>query len=121
MPSKIERTSEYEMSLAVLGYLRHQPYGEASQEELRAAIPHYIDLTNGDMEDSPSRPGEQRWEQIMRNIQSHHANRRNAGNRTSHHANPNNFVSLGYLEHVPGGGLRITAEGHEFISKLDAS
>ena len=108
MPSKIERTSEYEMSLAVLGYLRHQPYGEASQEELRAAIPHYIDLTNGDMEDSPSRPGEQRWEQIMRNIQSHHAN-------------PNNFVSLGYLEHVPGGGLRITAEGHEFISKLDAS
>ena len=108
MPSKIGRTTEFEMSVAVLRYLHHQPDGEASQEELRAAIPHYIDLTDGDMEDSPSRPGEQRWEQIMRNIQSHYVS-------------PNNFINLGYLEHVPGGGLRITPEGYEFISKLDAS
>ena len=42
-------------------------------------------------------------------------------NIQSHHATPNNFVSLGYLKHIPGGGLRITAEGYEFISKLDAS
>ena len=108
MPSKIERTTEYEMSLAVLRYLRHQPYGEAGQEELRAAIPHYIDLSDGDMDDSPTRPGEQRWEQIVRNI-------------LSHKASPNNFVNLGYLEHVPGGGLRMTPEGYEFISKLDGA
>ena len=108
MPNKSGRTTEYEMSLAVLRYLRHQPDGEASQEELRAAIPYYIDLTDGDLEDSPSRPGEQRWEQIIRNIQSHHVN-------------PRNFINLGYLEHVPGGGLRITPEGREFTSELDAS
>lgn len=108
MPNKQGRTGEREMSLAVLRYLRHQPHGEASQEELRAAIPHYIDLTDGDMEDSPTRPGEQRWEQIVRNIQSHKDS-------------PNNFINLGYLEHVPGGGLRITTEGHDFISKLDGS
>ena len=62
MPSKLERTTEYEMSVAVLRYLHHQPDGEASQKELRAAIPHYVDLTDGDLEYSPSRPGEQRWE-----------------------------------------------------------
>ena len=108
MPNKSGRTTEYEMSLAVLRYLRHQPEGEASQEELREAIPYYIDLTDGDIEDSPSRPGEQRWQQIIRNIQSHHTN-------------PRNFINIGYLEHVPGGGLRITPEGHEFITALDAS
>ena len=42
-------------------------------------------------------------------------------NIQSHHVSPNNFINLGYLEHVPGGGLRITPEGYEFISKLDAS
>lgn len=108
MPSKAGRSTEYDMSVAVLKYLRHQPYGEASQRELRAAIPHYVDLTDGDREDSPTRPGEQRWEQIIRNIQSHKAS-------------PNNFINLGYLEHVWGGGLKITTEGREFISKLDAS
>lgn len=108
MPSKAGRTTEYEMSLAVLKYLRHQPYGEASQEELRSAIPHYTYLTDGDMEDSPSRPGEQRWEQIIRNIQSHKDS-------------PNNFINLGYLEHVLGGGLKITPEGLKFISELDDS
>ena len=108
MPSKTGRTTECDMSVAVLRYLHHQPHGEASQRELRAAIPHYIDLTDGDMGDSPTRPGEQLWEQIIRNIQSHTAS-------------PNNFINLGYLEHVRGGGLRITLEGREFISKLDAS
>ena len=108
MPSKLERTTEYEMSLAVLRYLRRPPQGEASQEELRAVVPHYIDLTDGDMEASPTRPGEQRWEQIVRNIQSHKDN-------------PNNFINLGYLERVPGGGLRMTPAGYEFISEFDAS
>ena len=107
MPSKIGRTTEYEMSVAVLRYLHHQPDGEASQEELRAAMPHYIDLTDGDMEDSPTRPGEQRWEQIVRNI-------------NSHKASPNNFIHLGYLEHVPGGGLRITQKGRDFLLEFDS-
>ena len=107
MPNKAGRATEFEMSVAVLRYLHHQPDGEASQKELRTAIPHYIDLTDGDMEDSPTRPGEQRWEQIVRNI-------------NSHKVNPNNFIRLGYLEHVPGGGLRVTPEGLDFISNLDA-
>lgn len=108
MPNKTGRTTEYDMSVAVLRYLCHQPHGEASQRELRTAIPHYIDLTDGDTEDSLTRPGEKLWEQIIRNIQSHKAS-------------PNNFINLGYLEHVRGGGLRITLDGRKFISKLDAS
>lgn len=108
MPNKNGRTTEYEMSLDVLRYFLRNPHGEASQVELREAIPGYVDLTDGDMEDSPSRPGEKRWEQILRNIQSHHVN-------------PRNFIKLGYLEHVSGGGLRLTPKGRKFILELDAS
>ena len=108
MPNKVGRTSEYEMSVATLRYLSHQPYHEASQEEIRAAMPHYINLTDGDTEDSPSRPGEQRWEQIVRNIQSHKGS-------------PNNFIKLGLLDHVAGGGLRATEKGLGFLFDLDES
>lgn len=93
MPNNHGRTTEYEMSVAVLRYLSHQPNYEASHKEIRAAIPHYVKLTDGDMEDSPSRPGERLWEQIARNIQSH--------KETS-----TNFINLGLLDHVPGGGFQ---------------
>ncbi len=108
MPNIAGRTTERDMSVAVLRYLEHQPFGEATHEELRTVMPHYVSLTEGDLEDSPTRPGEQRWEQIVRNIQSH----KNS---------PNNFIRLEYLEHVSGGGLRITAKGRAFLADLDAS
>ena len=108
MPNKIGRTTELEMSIAVLRYLAHQPQGEAHQDELRDAIPYYVDLTEGDREFSTTRPGEQLWEQIARNIQSHKDN-------------PKNFIKLGYLDHVPGGGLSITEAGRDFLESLDES
>ena len=106
MPSKTGRTTEYEMSVSVLRYLLNHARGEASQEELREPIPNYIDLTDGDTEDSTTRPGEKLWEQIVRNILSHKANKKN-------------FVNQGYLKPVREGGLRITEEGRDFIRNLD--
>ncbi len=106
MPSKTGRTTEFDMSVAVLRHLSKQPDGCASLEELRAAIPYYIDLTRGDMQDSPTRPKECLWEQLLRNIQSHHTS-------------PNNFIRLGYMEHIPGGGYQITENGREFLKDFD--
>ncbi len=108
MPSKTGRTTEREMSFAVLRYLSRQPFGEASQEQIRAAMPQYLNLTEGDLGDSLTRPGEKLWEQIARNINSH------KNNSTS-------IVNLGYVDPVSGGGLRITDKGREFLSKLDES
>ena len=54
-------------------------------------------LTHDDVQPSPTRVGEQVWEQQVRNIQSHHKA-------------DGNFIADGYLEHVEGG-YKITALG----------
>ena len=105
MPSKVGRTTEYEMSVAVMEVAATKPGGYASLDELRAEIPNYTDLTPGDNMYSNTRPGERMWEQLLRNIQSHHTN-------------SSNFIELGYLVHIKGGGYTITDEGREFLETL---
>lgn len=108
MRTRVGRTSEQDMSIAVMRYLAHQPYGEATLPEIRAAIPHYVELTEGDLAYSGTRSGEQLWEQILRNINSHKASN-------------TNFIKRGLLDAVPGGGLRITQAGYKFLADLDES
>ena len=105
MPSKSGRTTEYEMSVSVMEIAASKPDGYASLDVLRAEIPNYIDLTPGDNVYSHTRPGERMWEQLLRNIQSHHAN-------------VSNLIALGYLVHIKGGGYAITGKGREFLKKL---
>ena len=107
MPRKIGRTTEYDISVVVARAAASKPGGYVTLDELRAEIPHYIPLTPGDLEYSTTRPGERLWEQLLRNIQSHHAN-------------ANNFIRLGYLEHFPGGVYAITNEGRKFLESLDS-
>lgn len=107
MPNKIGRTTEYEMSVVVMRSAAAKPGGYVTLDELRIEIPHYIPLTSGDLEYSTTRPGERLWEQLLRNIQSHHKS-------------PNNFICRGYLEHIPGGGYAITEEGRKFLKDLDS-
>ena len=107
MPSKVGRTTEHEMSVMVAKAATAKPGGYVTLDELRAEIPHYIQLTPGDLKYSTIRPGECLWEQLLRNIQSHYKS-------------PNNFIRLGYLEHIPGGGYAITDNGREFLKSLDS-
>ena len=107
MPSKVGRTTEYEMSVAVAKSAAAKPGGYVTLDELRVEVPHYIPLTPGDLEYSTTRPGECLWVQLLRNIQSHHKS-------------PNNLICLGYLEHIPGGGYAITDAGREFLESLDS-
>lgn len=102
MPSKIGRTTEYEMSVAVMRIAATKHGGYATMDELRDEIPNFINLTPGDNEYSTTRPGERLWEQLLRNIQSHHTS-------------TTNFIFLGYLDHIRGGGYAITDAGRELL------
>ena len=106
MPRKHGRTTERQVSIAVLKVLRTKPNHSATLEELRDEVPQFLDLADGDLAPSETRPGENLWEQLLRNIQSHHDSK-------------NNFIRLGYLRSI-GGGYRATTEGLEFLVSLEA-
>jgi hypothetical protein len=70
---------EYEFAQAVEDYL-FDAGGTASIAQIRHALPFYIKLTDADRLPSQSRPGEQMWEQLVRNIVSHRKSTGNAVN-----------------------------------------
>lgn len=65
------RITEAEMASVVRGILRRRPNETATFAELRVMIPKRVKLSAADREPSPSRPGEELWEQIIRNLVSH--------------------------------------------------
>ena len=102
MPRRSGRTPEREFAIAILKIAATKPGNYATLDELRIEIPNYIDFTPDDLEYSTKRPGEQMWEQSLRNVQSHHAN------RTS-------LIARGLLDHIPGGGYAATEAGIVFL------
>lgn len=100
----MSRVTEYDVALAVLKIASANPSGICSLNQARNEIPNYLQLSADDLADSETRPGEPMWHQQIRNIQSHHAAE-------------GNFIYDGLLEHVPGGGYRITEKGLKFLQK----
>lgn len=98
------KTTEQELSYAVLRILSEIESGSATYAELIIKIPSYIELTDADKAPSETRENEQLWEQRVRNI-------------TSHKDSANNFIYLGYLESVDSG-LRITDYGREQLVSI---
>ena len=66
----MDRIREAELGKAVERYL-HDAGGTATIAQIRRALPHYIELTEQDRQPSVTRPGEQIWEQQVRNIVCH--------------------------------------------------
>ena len=64
------RISEDEIAVATERYLRDAG-GSATIGQIRRALPHYIDLGANDRQPSPTRPGEELWEQKVRNLVCH--------------------------------------------------
>ena len=102
MPRRSGRTPERVFAIAILRIAATKPGNYATLDELRLELPHHVDLTPEDLEYSTTRPGEQMWEQSLRNVQSHHAN------RTS-------LIARGLLDHIPGGGYAATEAGIAFL------
>lgn len=68
--AKSNRTSETEFYSAVTAVLIDAG-GSATVTYVRRRIPKYLTLTSADLAPSPTRPGEQLWEQQVRNIVCH--------------------------------------------------
>lgn len=64
------RISEEEVAAATEKYLRDAG-GSATISQIRHALPHYIELGSNDRQLSPTRPGEEVWEQQVRNLVCH--------------------------------------------------
>lgn len=92
------KDAEERISRGVLRIAAAHPKGLASYNRCRIELPNIVKLTAADLAPSTTRPGEPMWHQIVRNIKSHDKEE-------------NNYIALGYLEHVPKTGYRITAAG----------
>lgn len=68
------RTSEADMAEVVQRILNAQPKESMQYAELFDIVPRRLHLTRADTQQSRSRPGEQVWQQILRNIGSHERN-----------------------------------------------
>ena len=97
MSTKANRVTESELSQIVLQILADSSNGEATVAQLKKEIPKRIQLSDADRQDSETRPGEELWEQQVRNI-------------TSHKKTPGNIIYEGFAEPIESG-LRITSAG----------
>ena len=89
-------TTEAEFAETVIEILQ-DGRGLAQYDELIAEIPNRISLTEEDLIQSETRPGEAIWQQRVRNI-------------TSHKKSPGNAIPDGKLISIPGG---LALPGHE--------
>jgi hypothetical protein len=92
------RVTENEVAFAIVQIAKTTPSGVVSFSRLRREIPSYLNLQTADREGSKTRPGEEMWEQQIRNIKSHFEA-------------PGNYIYEGYLRHVPKVGYEVTAAG----------
>lgn len=67
----MKRTSEKQMALEIVRLLKRSPEHRATIAEIIHLLPRWASLSKGDLQLSPSRPGERRFHQIIRNIRSH--------------------------------------------------
>jgi len=105
MPSKSERTSEYEYSVATLRYLAGLSSGEAMVATIKRRMPDLLKLKPADFEQSNSRSNELVYQQVVGNIVSHRD------------LSSENFINRGLLSWRPRY-LAITDAGRAFLAKL---
>ena len=96
------RVTENEIAFAACQVAATQPNGVASFSRMKKEIPSYLHLSSQDRVQSQTRPNEELWEQLIRNIKSQSAS-------------DGNYIHDGYLQHVPRVGYRITPAGRQHI------
>ncbi len=96
------RVTEAEISIAALRIAAKQKNGLATFSRLKKEIPDYVNLSAGDQAQSITRPNEELWEQLVRNIKSHSKTFRN-------------ILHEGYAIHVSRRGYQITDSGRRYL------
>lgn len=100
----LSRATEDDIALAIMKIAAASSSGVATFKKAYSEIPKLVKLTAADNALSDKRPGERMWQQLVRNIKSHHES-------------PNNFINIGLLQHIPRVGYKITSAGHAHLSK----
>jgi len=85
---EMARSTEEDIAQATIRYLDTLPTKQAYIRDIISQLPAYITLSREDREPSPTRVGEELWEQQVRNIISHATSPGNAifDGRLSHPA-----------------------------------
>jgi hypothetical protein len=104
MRARAGRVTENEIAFAACEIAASRPNGVATFRRMKREIPNLLTLSPADQAQSQTRPREQLWEQLIRNIKSHFDQ-------------PGNYICEGYLEHVPRVGYGITAAGRRHLQR----
>lgn len=96
------QTTEADIAKAVMRIAARSPNNIATFKRLYNEVPNEIALTADDQRQSMTRPGEEMWQQIVRNIKSHSNIEGNA-------------IAEGWLDHVPRVGYRLTSAGRAIV------
>ena len=105
MADMTNRTTERYMAFFVMIMLWAADEECMDLDHLRERIEKSGLLTHEDREQSDSRLAEEKWHQILRNI---NCNREKGSN----------FIHAGRLRHLDGGGYCLTENGREFLEQL---
>lgn len=101
-------TSEPDFGWAVMKILASQAGGQANTRTIIKLVPDYLSLSDEDREMSKTRPGEEIWEQRVRNLKSHSKIR-------------GNVIAEGYVGNVARGLYRLTAAGWAILTRASAA
>ena len=96
------RVTENEVAFAACQVAAAQPNGVASFHRMKREIPNHLQLSPADQVQSQTRPNEELWEQLIRNIKSHSES-------------DGNYIHEGYLDHVRRVGYQITPAGRRHL------
>ena len=100
------KTSEHEISKAVMKVLYESPNGRMAVSELKDKVVKHLKLTDEDRKESTTRPNEEVWEQRLRNI-------------VSHRGSEGNIIYEGYVEYdEESHSLEITEAGKKYAQRL---
>lgn len=96
------RATEDDVALGVMQIAAANLNGVCTFRRAYNELPKFVKFDPRDEVESTKRPGEPMWQQLVRNIRSHHET---AGN----------FIARGLLEHVSKIGYRITPAGRAYL------
>lgn len=98
------RLHESEARILTLKIALTHPDGYASTSYIKEQTPHFVPLTEEDLSPSPTRQGENKWQQVVGNVISHQKH------RTSIFARD--------LATRARGGIQITDHGREYLADM---
>jgi hypothetical protein len=107
LPVKDDRLREAEARVLALKIASREPNHEASTSLIKERLPDYRDLSPTDLERSPTRPNEQKWQQVV-------------GNVISHRESGTSIFSKGYAVRT-ADGIRVTDLGLNYLTDMGFS